>query len=571
MSSSTSMLGRYGGMPSSELYRKFEKTNIYEDQDQINTYHRNILKDRGPDSVTLSSDLPRGGYGRGGYFSRGMINLRNYGRLSPLEAEHGEQFFELTERDPRGTSTEPNMQLLNAQSYARGRYRFFTSDADYSVPESGRNESQVNRDKKAGFYATKKRMKIFSTSKNNFQHSGGILPKKFGTNRLGAKISRGIIPNLSALPSYERRGKVTTVSNRHPIGYRNTSDHTFKVANGNMNKPAMMAHNPNTAYRFTDGKPKITVMADMIVTNGLAPRMRDIGEDRKTAFDLNFLDSDVYRTSSVQRLPTTKQKTWFEGSVRKTLPNGKINSFLEYSEVIPNTRKFWGGYVGGVDPRVEIKYNKGNSTTMQSHNQYKVPTVNRGMMNQAQTDVEQNVYSGNTLNNNHAYSQIPSYSKYARQHGSGGVIGAVNKISYAACNSLNILITGVNKGTSIFGIHIPKLNVNHTTTRNHMFKQPNINNYDTENYKSSSSSAASSHITGKGHVRNVNQGQRFNLISSTLFGNGKHTNSRGNRSVYNKNSREKSDRESKQSVAKENNTRNLSAAGFGLKNLALVL
>jgi len=570
MSSNTSMIGRYGEMPSSELYRKFEKTNIYEDVDQINNYHRSLLRDRGPDSVVLSSDLPRGGYGRGGYLSRYKINMRTYGRPSPLEAEHSEIFLELTERDPRGTSTEPDMQKMNAQSYARGRYRFFYSDADYSVPESGRNESQVNRDKKSMFHTVKEKMKIFSTSKNNFQHSGGILPKKFGTNRLGAKISSSIIPNLAALPSYERRGKVTTVSNRHPIGYRNTSDHSFKVANGNMNKPAMMAHNPNTAYRFTDGKPKITVMEDMIVTNGLAPRMRDISEDRKTAFDLNFLDSDVYRTSSVQRLPTTKQKTWFEGSVRKTLPNGKINSFLEYSEVIPNTRRFWGGYVGGVDPRVEMNYNKGNSTTMQMHNQYKVPTVNRGMMNQAQTDVEQNVYSGNTLNNTYAYAHTPSYSKYARQNGSEGVIGAVNKISHAARNSLNILITGVNKGTSIFGIHIPKLNVNNTIMRNHISKQPT--RYDTENYKSSSSNAASSHITGKGHVRNVNQGQRFNLINSTLFGNGKHNTSRGNRSVYTLNSRKKIDRESKQlSVAKENTTRNFSAAGFGLKNLALGL
>lgn len=571
MSSSGTQVGRYGEIPLSKLLAKWSRTNMYEDKDQVDNYHRNLLKDRGPDSTVLASDLPRGGSGRGGYFSRYKINLRTYGRPSPIEAEHSEIFLGLTERDPRGTSTEPNMQLMNAQSYARGRYITFTSDEDFSVPERGRNESQVNRDKKSMFYTVKDRMKIFSTSKNNFQHSGGILPKKFGTNRIATKITSSIIPNLAALPSYKRRGKVTTVSNRHPMGYRNTSDHAFKVSSGSMNRPAMMSHDPNTAYRFTDGKPKITVMEDMIVTNGLAPRMRDIGEERKKSFDLNFLDADVYRTSSVQRLPTTKQQSWFNKSVRKTLPNGKINSFLEYSEVLPNTRNFWGGYVGGVDPRVEMTYNKGKSTAMQMRNQFKTPTANRGMMNQSQTDVEQNAYSGNTLSNaSNNNAQIPSYSKYAMQNGNNGIIDAVNNISHVARNSINLLITGFNKGTSIFGIIIPKLNTNSTTSRTRGIKQSNVNDYETENYKSSSSNAASLYVTGKKHVRNVNQRQRFSLINSTLFGNGKHDSSRGNRSVYNSNSRKKAHRESKQSVAIENKTYNYGTAGSGLKNLAFM-
>lgn len=154
----------YGEMPDEALAAKFEETQYYNDSEDVyDNYARRNLKDMSPDPVTLESDLPRRNYD-----AMGRLNLRYYGgRGKENDPSHSEMFFELTEKEPRGIATDPDMRKMVQQQGARMRFKRFSADADNSISQGRWSESEA-------FYKSRvlpqqmmqPRMKIFTTSKD---------------------------------------------------------------------------------------------------------------------------------------------------------------------------------------------------------------------------------------------------------------------------------------------------------------------------------------------------------------------------------------------------------------------
>ena len=164
---------------------------------------------------------------------------------------------------------------------------------------------------------------------------------------------------------------------------------------------------------------------------------------------------------------------------------------------------------------------------------------------------------------------LPAYSKYAREYGSEGVQSVMNKFSTSAKNRINKIITGINKGVSLFGIQIPTLH-----QRNNKQSAINSSKITKENYIMEPYGAYSNNNkVSKRNINDTNTTSRFNLINSTLFNTAKHDISRGTREITDKKIKSKrfmdNGIQNKIHSAKENTNRDYSAAGMGLRNLAL--
>ena len=228
----------YGDMPYSMLFNKFEQTCLEEPENEVEYEQRNILRDRGPDPVSLASDAPRRNNE-----SRGQLMRRHTGTRSGIQPNHSEQFFGLTERDPRGVAVEPDMKQIVRQITGRIDYikKNLYPDAPEnnfdSVPSMGRNQHRVIKDKVETFKRLKNSgyMRIFSTAKDGrISGNGGVYPVK----SLADKIAHSQFSNTKngewidmRLADPELRNRVTTVmSNNIPIGQLSVNDTELKVA-----------------------------------------------------------------------------------------------------------------------------------------------------------------------------------------------------------------------------------------------------------------------------------------------------------------------------------------------------
>ena len=256
--------GEFGDMPQSLLNKKYEQTRIYEDPYETETYFRQMLTYTGPDPTSFEEEEARRNT-----FSEDKLKLRYHGGRSEFEPRHPEAFFEMTEHDPRGTTTDPDMRKAYDQHRYRGKYIMFYNDA---VPEAYRSESRVIRDIRSGFNAIKSRFKIFDTSKESFANAG-VQTMKGQQQKYFAEDTKRDGINVDGR-SIHRGDKTIVLSNYYPMGWYNTTDHDFRVAQyGKMNSSKKMGEvdyryvqdnteNDVTMYSFKDN----TIPLSMIHT-----------------------------------------------------------------------------------------------------------------------------------------------------------------------------------------------------------------------------------------------------------------------------------------------------------------
>lgn len=229
----------YGEMPDEALAAKFEETQYYNDSEDVyDNYARRNLKDWSPDPVSLESDFPRRNYE-----AAGVLNIRyNGGRGKENMPSHPEAFLELTEREPRGVNTDPDMRKMVQQQGARMRFIRFGADADNSVPEGVWSESEA-------FYKSRiltqqmiqPRLKVFSTSKDGRREGlrRDYYPHKSVVNKIEEDIN-AFRPQSSTFTDYitdyalNPQRKTVFLSNditRRTRLYNSfLPDHEFKVA-----------------------------------------------------------------------------------------------------------------------------------------------------------------------------------------------------------------------------------------------------------------------------------------------------------------------------------------------------
>jgi hypothetical protein len=154
----------FGEMPKEALIAKFEETDTGESEYALEAYQRETLADFRPDPRSLEQDqVQRNNQ------SAGFLNHRYTGTRSGQEVAHPELFLGFhgpEDRDPRRTFTDPDFNELKKQQDARMKYVRWNSDADNSITGGGWREDHVMAAKQDLIKSSKKRLKIFSTSKD---------------------------------------------------------------------------------------------------------------------------------------------------------------------------------------------------------------------------------------------------------------------------------------------------------------------------------------------------------------------------------------------------------------------
>jgi hypothetical protein len=149
---------------------KYEKTAISEDPAEMYNYFRETLKDYEPDHGNmLASDEAR----RNTY-ARDRLNLRSGGARVTTEPYANEDFdTQFHDEDPRGWSSEQPWDEYRRVMRAQMERIDYKDDGDYSVTGGGIHPNSLYKNIRGAQNWVKARLKIFSTSKDNF-HNGGI-------------------------------------------------------------------------------------------------------------------------------------------------------------------------------------------------------------------------------------------------------------------------------------------------------------------------------------------------------------------------------------------------------------
>lgn len=141
--------------------RKFEETNTGPDEELFDDFARHTLMDRTADTAKFEHEQARGSLSR----TNGILQLRNYGHRGCADVERPEMFLGFAgpeERDPRGTSVDPDMRKYKAQADARTRFIRFTPDSSDFVTSGARSEGKLQQDQQTLLRITRNRLKVFS-------------------------------------------------------------------------------------------------------------------------------------------------------------------------------------------------------------------------------------------------------------------------------------------------------------------------------------------------------------------------------------------------------------------------
>jgi hypothetical protein len=267
--------GQYGSIPHSEIRKKYEITKGYENPYHTEDVHRSILKDTRPDAPFMESDQIR--YDN---HSAERLALRHEGHRTGDAPDHSEMFLELTERDPRGTSVDPDFGKYREQAYSRKDYYKFYSDADNSVTDWQSTPITQMRNRIETFYDVKRRLKVFSTGKGsqmasrNFKHTADS----------NIDLTAGQLPLVSIPEAVfeDIEDRTAIKSNGTNIGWHRTTDHEFDVAQYGAAPVALkptraeINRNAQEADSFKQDE-----FRDQRVNAGLAVLMQDIMKERE--------------------------------------------------------------------------------------------------------------------------------------------------------------------------------------------------------------------------------------------------------------------------------------------------
>lgn len=333
----------YGAISDETIMKKYEITGgILEDTDEVlDDFFRNTLKNRGPDRITLESDRSRNDK-----FSKTKLNLLHTGKLSNIEPFQPEIFLELTERDPRGHVTDPDMRRYTEQVKHRGKnYKnVFTSDADQSIPTEGINERKMIENKRAAQFRGKEYRKIFSTSVDGMHRGYNGVPD---SKPIGGKIENtNTVMDLNDINNMaNRRDWTTKKSFDTPMGYMTTNDHKFKIAKyGNKGKTpdiynTKIMKNKNQIER--DAKELIEHKGN-IITKALQLAMEDIKRNRKTNQDPSLNAQILGKSFDSHSRQTNKKSTDKTDEAKNIIKTHKKAKLVEeinknYGAQIDNT------------------------------------------------------------------------------------------------------------------------------------------------------------------------------------------------------------------------------------------
>jgi len=322
--------GNYGSIPESLIRSKYEITRDHFNPETMNNYYRETLKDVRPEKPFFESDQTRRDNHSGERLSLRFSGDRGDGVMPWMP----DQFLELTDRDPRGTSDLPNFREAYNQGLARMKYVNFYPDGDPKTNERVKTDMEHNRDKANAFYQVKDRMKWFDTSKDSVAAARNF--RRFPGDSLMQAIDPDRVERLTSVPEALRRphnSYTTKLSNDTLIGWYSTSDHDFKVANYGPVRSIKQYNDPNQLLKETvlDSE-KLTTFQDQVVSTGLASTMRKISEEQK----LRYNYQDIKYGLEKQHTPLTYTKKYGDYGAQRL--DSEVGAFrnLVVKDISPN-------------------------------------------------------------------------------------------------------------------------------------------------------------------------------------------------------------------------------------------
>ncbi len=287
-------------MPQGFFEKKMEQTCLFEDPNQLYDYYRASLRDIRPDAPTFESDMPR----RNNY-SQDRLNLRFTGaRVSTVPDLPDGTFLEFDglQRDPRGTTTDPNFMSYRRQQEARGKFIPMSYDDDMSVPSGGgRAPARVIADINDNFYAVKNRLKIFDDSMGNINTGGIGNRKQYNTAECMQEFD-GVAPEIRDEICYTRSSNVNKLSNDTSIGWRRTTDNRFQIAHYGQVRKMMAPDKENVVKNKSNthiGHDIQVNWQDQNVSKSLALEMIDLS--RRKQMDIERGKSVIFPSIEVMQ------------------------------------------------------------------------------------------------------------------------------------------------------------------------------------------------------------------------------------------------------------------------------
>lgn len=325
-------MSKYGGIATETMMKKWEMTpGLTEDpEEMLDDFYRNTLKNRGPDKTTFASDEKRSNT-----HSVGKLNLFHSGNRSNYEPMHLDTFLGLTEKDPRGTVTGPDMRKHTQQVWHRTKNysKAFKSDADPSIPSEGVNQRKAIKNVRTAQFMSKGYRNIFETSVDGMHRGYNGMPD---SKPIGKKIENtNVLADLNDINNIaNRRDWTTEKSFDVPLGYLGTPDHKFKVA-----KYGKKGKNPDI-YNMNIRKNKDNVNTDNkdiiehrgnVITKALKLAMENIIRDRKKNQDPSLNDQLLGKSSNAHSRQTNKNtidKTEESKNIIKSHAKAKLDEEL---------------------------------------------------------------------------------------------------------------------------------------------------------------------------------------------------------------------------------------------------
>jgi hypothetical protein len=242
--------GQYGDMPPELHLKKQEQTCMYEDENQLDDHFRSVLRNRVSDAPSLAQDMPRETQDM---VRSEVLNLRHSGARTSAEPIHPDLFLGFTDRDERGYhNSGPDYRKVVGQSQARGKFKDFVSDhaSDWTIPESHRSVSRVISDIRKTINPMKERMKIFDTAFDGRSTAGSHPRGHHKSTRENQTIDGVILDLNNATEVGQRKGNTQLLSDSIKVGYKQTGDHKFSVAQyGLMSKKAHSKNIHDSQYQ----------------------------------------------------------------------------------------------------------------------------------------------------------------------------------------------------------------------------------------------------------------------------------------------------------------------------------
>lgn len=234
------MVWNHGEIPEDILEQLAEVTDYYEDENAIDNYNEEVIRDTSADPMFHASDETRGEAQHNNYRTY-MLGLHGVEGERFETPNHSEQWFGHGP-DQSGNNGTPSYWRL-ARKYTEQRKDFLTArlseSADGAVPDRFMSNQEYYKNRDLALEQLRNRLKVFSTSVEAYN-------RRYNTGAVGndSRVKDTVIQDLvipdgpgdqpmtlaNSLTSIHRGDNTVWVSNNVPIGWRSTTDHKFKVS-----------------------------------------------------------------------------------------------------------------------------------------------------------------------------------------------------------------------------------------------------------------------------------------------------------------------------------------------------